>query len=253
MPQDKTQQPEGEKTVSQFFSELEKRISDTVTKEEIAQIVQTILKTFATSESELSNLIAKNMSLVGGDIESIRQAIQLFQQSVQASLAQVGENSSQSLQVAVQQLQDSVNAVQAKIPVLPDYTEKFKSIEAKIPTIEKDYALQKEVNDLEKEIATMKKELKRISQLPTGDGGGIVGRDLVRNYDLSGYLDGSTKTFNLPAIWSIVSVATSSFPNVLRPLIDYTYTGQSITFTSEIDASTTLAAGQTVVITLVSM
>lgn len=103
------------------------------------------------------------------------------------------------------------------------------------------------IKNLEKYV---KQYAPKSSSAPSG--GGIVGRDIVRNYDLSDQLDGVTKTFNLPALWSIISVATSSFPNVLRPIVDYTNTSQSITFTDEIDASTTLAEGQTVVITLVS-
>lgn len=86
----------------------------------------------------------------------------------------------------------------------------------------------------------------------TMNGGGIVGRDIVKNYDLSSQLDGVLKTFNIPGVWSIISVACSSFPNVLRPVIDYTNTDSTITFTSEIDAGTTLATGQTLIITYVA-
>lgn len=114
-------------------------------------------------------------------------------------------------------------------------------------SLSKDGTLGKRISDLEEEVKRLKKQKTVVS-----GGGGIVGRDIVKNYDLSPYLDGATKTFNIPAVWSIISVACSSFPNILRPTIDYTYTPQTITFTSEIDETTTLAAGQTVIITLVS-
>lgn len=83
-------------------------------------------------------------------------------------------------------------------------------------------------------------------------GGGATSRDIIQDVDLSSQLDGSTKTFNLPAVWNVISVHTSSFPNALRKTIDFTYTSQTITFTDEVDAATTLAAGQTVVLTVVT-
>lgn len=101
-------------------------------------------------------------------------------------------------------------------------------------------------------IEKLEERLDKLEKRPVSVNGGIIGRNLVQNYDLSPYLDGVTKTFNLPGTWSIVSVACSSFPSILRPSIDYTNTQQSITFTSQIDATTTLATGQTVIITLIS-
>lgn len=82
---------------------------------------------------------------------------------------------------------------------------------------------------------------------------GIVsGRNIFTDIDLSPQLDGVKKTFNIPAVWNIISVDTSSFPHALRKGIDYTWTPTSITFTDEILASTTLASGQTVILTVVS-
>lgn len=99
-------------------------------------------------------------------------------------------------------------------------------------------------------IENLREELSKKSKVVVS-GGGITGRDIVKPYDLSPYLDGVTKTFNIPGTWYVISVATSSVPHALRPTIDYTWTPQTITFTSEINADTTLAAGQTVILTLV--
>lgn len=70
----------------------------------------------------------------------------------------------------------------------------------------------------------------------------------VKIYDLSSQLDGSTKTFSLPAYGLVFDVRSSSFPYAFRPTVDYTTDGanMTITFTSEINASTTLATGQTI-------
>ena len=79
-----------------------------------------------------------------------------------------------------------------------------------------------------------------------GGQGGMV----VMPYDLSASLDGVTKTFTLPAFWRILSVGFSSAPWFARPTVDFTAdaANSQITFTSQIDASTVLASGQTVTI-----
>lgn len=80
----------------------------------------------------------------------------------------------------------------------------------------------------------------------------IAGRDIFKTIDISAQLDGSTKTFQLSAVWVILSVSLSSFPYILRNGIDYTNDMTSITFSSQIDAPSSLAAGQTCVLTIVN-
>lgn len=82
--------------------------------------------------------------------------------------------------------------------------------------------------------------------------GSVSGRDIFADLDISDQLDGVAKTFNIPAIYNIISVSLSSFPNALRKGVDFTYTPTSITFTNEINASTSLATGQTCVLTVVN-
>lgn len=81
----------------------------------------------------------------------------------------------------------------------------------------------------------------------------IVGRDVIIDIDLSPQLDGVTTTFNIRAVYNIISVSLSSFPyGSLRKNIDYTYTSTTITFTSEIIAAAQLSAGQKCIITAVA-
>ncbi len=70
----------------------------------------------------------------------------------------------------------------------------------------------------------------------------------VYDYDLSSLLDGVTKTFTLPVNAKVIAVMGSSAPVIYRRTVDFTTTASTITFTSQVDASTTLSAGQTVVI-----
>ncbi len=71
----------------------------------------------------------------------------------------------------------------------------------------------------------------------------------VKVYDISSQLNGVLKTFTIPTNIRVLAVHFSSFPfSSSRPTTDYTSTSTSITFTSEIDAATTLAAGQSALI-----
>lgn len=67
--------------------------------------------------------------------------------------------------------------------------------------------------------------------------------------DLSSSLDGTTKSFTIPANTAITGVFGSSSPFVFAPTTDYTGSGTTtITFTSNVDASSALAAGQTILV-----
>lgn len=70
----------------------------------------------------------------------------------------------------------------------------------------------------------------------------------VYDYELDSLLNGVTKTFTLPANAKIIMVIGTSGPIRFSKNTDYTYTASTITFTSQIDASTVLAAGQGVTI-----
>lgn len=76
------------------------------------------------------------------------------------------------------------------------------------------------------------------------------GGKIVKAHDLTDQLNGVLKTFSLPAFWRVVSVHSSSFPYTFRPITDYTVDGgaMTITFTSEIDETQTLATGQTLLV-----
>lgn len=84
-------------------------------------------------------------------------------------------------------------------------------------------------------------------------GGGITGRDLFQDIDISSQFDGVLSTFSIPAVYRIISVDLSSFPyGSCRKNVDYTWTPTSITFTSQIDPSTQLSAGQSCILTVVT-
>ncbi len=74
------------------------------------------------------------------------------------------------------------------------------------------------------------------------------GGKIAKYYDLSPLLNGVTKTFSLPAFWRVINIQSSSSPNPMRENTDFTVDGTlfQVTFLAGVDASTVLAAGQTI-------
>lgn len=91
------------------------------------------------------------------------------------------------------------------------------------------------------------------SRLNQNNPGGISGRDIIKDVDISTQLDGVTTTFNIGAVYNIISISLSSYPyGSLRKNVDYTWTGTSVTFTSTIDPATQLSLGQQCILTVIS-
>ena len=156
-------------------------------------------------------------------------------------------------------------ASKIKIPVVEKVVErteivKEQPIVKEVAVADTGEQIVKKINDLEitpekqieiEHIKDLEGRLKKLEKRPIGSmSGGVLGRDLVKDVDISAQLDGVTTTFNIPAIWNVISVDLSSFPHALRKTIDFTYTSTSITFTSQIGPSTSLATGQTCVFTV---
>lgn len=99
-------------------------------------------------------------------------------------------------------------------------------------------------------IKGLEDRLKKIEKQGPVYVGGSPGKGAVKAYDLSASLDGVTKTFALPAFWRVIMVQSSSFPTAFRQITDWTSdaAAMTITFTSAIDETSTLAAGQTIII-----
>jgi hypothetical protein len=70
----------------------------------------------------------------------------------------------------------------------------------------------------------------------------------VQVHDLSSSLNGVTKTFTIPLNCRVLLVVNSSTPFVFRPTVDFTTTSTTITFSTEVDASNMLAAGQSLLV-----
>ena len=108
------------------------------------------------------------------------------------------------------------------------------------------------IGHLEEELKKLRKQISDISTRPII--GGVASRDIVRSMDISDQLDGVKKTFQTSAMYRVIAVLMSSTPAAApRENIDFTWSDTSLTFTAQVDASTSLAAGQSVIILYTSL
>lgn len=161
-----------------------------------------------------------------------------------------------------------IKDIKDSIPTMPDLSDintKINNLDSKIkviedkkpeeikPTFVNDLLepIKEELKNLRKYVDTQFSKVKKSGGKTMYVGGGNAGGGrIVKSYDIYDSLNGVTKTFSLPAFYRIISVHSSSFPFSFRETVDYTSdaSAMTITFTSEISASVTLATGQTVTI-----
>ncbi len=103
------------------------------------------------------------------------------------------------------------------------------------------------IEDLEKRLEELKKTRGEKVYIGGGSSGGLGGH--VQYYDLSSQLNGNLRVFSVPAFARILNVQLSSFPNILRPVVDWTSdaAAMTLTLTSEIPDSS-ISSGQTLVV-----
>jgi hypothetical protein len=152
-------------------------------------------------------------------------------------------------------LQASTIALEGLLPQIP----KIEQIENKLPLLgtfirdglellpEGEKLKIDAIENLWEELDKLRVQIKRGTVVY---GGSSTGGHIVKAHDLSASLNGVLKTFSLPAFYRVISVVGSSFPFNYRETVDYTVdaSGMAITFTAAIDASISLAEGQTLTI-----
>lgn len=146
-------------------------------------------------------------------------------------------------------LSAEIKSVKKEIP--EQIIETPETVREKLEALQGEKRLDKKaIKGLQEELETLKKEVKEASKTVniTGSVGGGTRAASVQFHDLSSQLDGVTKTFTLPKFKKIIGVWASSAPWVFRPTVDYTLSGNAITFTSEIEAASILATGQSVIV-----
>ncbi len=108
------------------------------------------------------------------------------------------------------------------------------------------------IRDLREELDLLEEKInKKVILVPTGGGGGGTSSGGMQVYNISSQLNGVLKTFSLPAFQEIFFILSTSSPTpAMIPAEDFTvdYTTMQITFGASIDATTTLSAGQRIIV-----
>ena len=242
------------------------------TSQEVAQLVASIIKEVQKAQAQMQKLMQEHRDEMSGYNAGVMDDVYKKSEEMNGMLSQYEKEMKNNFSTLKESISSSIEEVKLMIPELPpevdltDIYNSLKEIEAKIPKIPDEITAEVIIKKLEAveenedklsidAIKDLREELKKMRKIVDGipRGGGIVGRDIIKDIDISSQLDGVLKTFNIQGVWNIISIDLSSFPyGSLRKGVDYTWTTTSITFTSEINASTQLASGQSCILTVVT-
>jgi len=258
-----------EKQLKKFLEMQKAMEGGAVQPAELKQVIEVVLGVIKELKSLLQNQISTGDSKVIEYCEAMMPDMKGFEKKLGGISNQIKDISSKEVAKAIKATKDMIEDIRRDIPSMPDLTfleAKIEQIKASIPVI-KDTILDtpiqirekvqslpegkrweiEDVNDLRKELETLRNEVRSI---PRGGGGrALMPRTGGVAFEkLNSRLDGVTKTFNIPNLRDVIAIMGTSFPTTFASTDDYTVGNKSITFTSAIDAATTLSAGQTIIV-----
>lgn len=264
----------GDEAVIEKIFEFQDKLEDVLETYggEIENIRQTI-SDIQSLKSEIEIYISTKDTELSDKLTEIPSQLDTLKSMLEGKMSE-GEMShkehTRKMEDTIVKLASEINTIKASMPKMPDlseYDNKLEEIKGLIPVIEKQVietpqSIKDKLESIEVEeeklsisaIKDLRKELDELKQMKSKTvfvgGGSSGGGRISMVYDLSPYLDGVTKTFALPSFWRVTGVLAGSAPIALRPTVDYTTDAgaMTITFTSEIEASTTLATGQSVLV-----
>ena len=229
------------KRTKKELEEALKKIIELVRKisENNARELDRIISTFGSLKDKLNSdtsaAIAKTERTVSAELDSLLRRFASEQKKIDDRLAQIQDGKPA----------DEIRIVGDVLAQLPKLQEIVDETIRQIPKQEEKIFEIKDIKNLQEELD----RLRKLKQPTFFSGGGGVSKHNVAVHDLSASLNGVLKTFSLPAFWKIIDVKLSSVP-VLRLTTDYTADGSAhtITFTSEVNAATDLASGQSCIV-----
>lgn len=186
MPQEpKKQQKKSTAYFQTLFSQMDEMLATAVTQEEMVDAIKAVVEVVKKAEARISETVAKNKGITDSDTRALQESIRDLEARVARALEDTKAEGGQSLTQAIAELREEMNEVQAQIPELPDYTERFAEIEAKIPSLPpeklgEDYrnALEALVGDDRLAMEAIRGLIDKLESLEKRPSGGSVARGL---------------------------------------------------------------------------
>lgn len=226
------------------------------TEKDVATVFQAVVDKLKEFRDALQSKVDEHKAETISKVDALHRSQERVAQNLQDHKA----FTQSALETTSEALNGRIDTVAASIPPEADLTD----LEDGLASLEERVAgiripdpnvlgiMRPYIEDLQGEIDNLKDKIEDVKKLAGKAGGSTIAysRGQTKVYDLSNQLDGIKKTFALPAFWRVFSVQSTSTPQVFRPVVDYTTdaSAMSITFTSGIDAISTLAAGQSLLV-----
>lgn len=240
-----------------------------VQPDELKQVIDVILGIVKELKTRLEGQIAEGDSQVVRNLEGLIPDVKSVEKRLADAIEKVKGISSKEVKTLIALIKGEMNEIRSIIPTMPDLSvleAKLEEVKISIPVLkdtildtpvqirEKVQSLPEgerwniaDVSDLRREIDTLRNELRSIPRGTISGVGGGTRSASVAYYDIPS-LDGVTKAFTIPKFKKVIMVVCSSTPFIMKQGTDYTLAGRALTFTSQIDAASTLATDQTVTV-----
>ena len=236
-------------TIESLNSFLKKATGQYPNKEEVAEVIEAVLKVVA----ELKDILLQKVETSSSELT---EKVERVEERMKAIHAKMEKKTTNEIDIVVRKVYETIEEVKDLIPPSTDLSSlesKVVDIEKKIPTIPDEITPEIVKNKLESlegedrldksSIKGLDEELKRLDSKPTGSRGGARKITYVKRYNLTSQLNGVLKTFTLPAdTIEVIGVWGTEFPINFNPGTDWTFSGRTLTLTSEVSAPQT---GQT--------
>lgn len=226
-------------------------------------VIKLVAETKQLTAQEIENLrsmfneaIRETKSINNDNFTTLKARLMAYCEEEMSKMAKSHEQMMKKCEDKIAEVKDGTDAdeekiIQAVIDQLPppEPEETAKETADRLNT-EKEIIEQETIKGLIKRFEDLEDRISKAKGTTNIIGGAIGGGHTAKVHDLTDSLNGVTKTFSLPAFWRVLNVYSTSSPVIFRPTTDYTVDGSSmtITFTSEINESTTLSAGQTLLV-----
>jgi len=209
------------------------RAKDLLAKVESARAFKPVLEGFVRSLQETNKQLKSHLeAFVAQKLQPLMRRLA----DVETGTKEKHEKHRAELMRELATLKDALSAaledVRAEIPELPDFEGMVRGVEQKIPDRYNDTEVRGLIAEIQSKHDELGKTMERFPRVQTP-----AKAYRIFTQDVSSQCDGNNKTFNIGSThFGIEGVYGTDFPQIYRPVIDYTEGRTSITLASAVPA-----------------